>query len=125
LSSSPFESASAYLILLQELPSSELSMPIADGNDVCPETKASLFSVLSFGWLTPLMKKGYSQPLDFRDIWQIPPHDSVKVVSAKFERHWHKQNHSGVPPVLCFYNYPHCSDTWPVSICEASSQKAL
>ena len=31
----------------------------ADSSKVCPEAKASVFSIITFGWISNLMRRGY------------------------------------------------------------------
>ena len=50
---------------------------------------------ITFAWLTPLMQKGYSAPLEFRDIWALPPLDTVESVGSTFSEHWTEQMRSG------------------------------
>eukprot|EP00882_Tetradesmus_deserticola_P016845 GHRQ01018015.1.p1 GENE.GHRQ01018015.1~~GHRQ01018015.1.p1 ORF type:complete len:304 (+),score=126.17 GHRQ01018015.1:768-1679(+) len=45
------------------------------GPDVCPEWTAGLWSRLSFSWVSPLIKRGYSTPLTEADVWSLPPTD--------------------------------------------------
>ena len=80
---------------MQELPSSELTMPISQPRGKCPEFSANIFSQMTFAWLTPLMQKGYSAPLEFRDIWALPPPDTVESVGSTFSEHWTEQMRSG------------------------------
>jgi hypothetical protein len=43
--------------------------------DVCPEWRAGVWSRLTFGWLSPLIKRGYKAPLTEADLWSLPATD--------------------------------------------------
>lgn len=81
---------------MQELPSSDMAVAIAQPTHVCPEWTCNFVQKITFGWITPLMRKGYSQPLEARDIWDLPPTDKVESVGSTFEKHWTHQMESGV-----------------------------
>lgn len=42
-------------------------------------------------WMSPLIWKGYRQPLERKDLWDIKPEDSSKEIMPIFLKHW---NHS-------------------------------
>jgi hypothetical protein len=52
-----------------------LSQVLQADADVCPEWRAGLWSRLTFGWLSPLIKRGYKAPLTEADLWSLPPTD--------------------------------------------------
>ncbi|KZW01954.1 multidrug resistance-associated ABC transporter [Exidia glandulosa HHB12029] len=58
---------------LQSLYHAEPAPPALAGNppEVVPEASASLFSHLTFGWITPVLKVGYSRTLEKDDLWQL------------------------------------------------------
>ncbi|KAH8103355.1 multidrug resistance-associated ABC transporter [Cristinia sonorae] len=63
--------------------------PPAFGQDtLVAETSASIFSKLTFSWLDPFIKVGFSRPLQKEDLWQLPERqltDSItRTVEAKF-----------------------------------------
>jgi hypothetical protein len=47
----------------------------AGDGPVCPEARAGLLSTLTFSWLSPLIKHGYTTPLTEKDLWVLPPSD--------------------------------------------------
>ncbi|KAJ3708975.1 hypothetical protein LUZ61_012680 [Rhynchospora tenuis] len=64
----------------EEIISGNLYKPLNSGNNsapfdqkpnVTPLSTAGFFSVMSFWWLNPLMKKGYEMPLEEKDIPQL------------------------------------------------------
>ncbi|KAF8530160.1 ABC protein [Hysterangium stoloniferum] len=55
-----------------------LQAPLSfDAVDVMPLNEASLWSVLTFAWITPLMTLGYQRPLQATDLWKM---DSTREV---------------------------------------------
>ena len=57
----------------------------------CPETKASLFSLLSFWWVNGLMKTGYEQPLQEHHLWDMSTELQASRLAEKFQDAWNKQ----------------------------------
>ena len=56
--------------------------------DECPFEYADIFSVLTFGWMTSLMKKGYKQYLKQEDLWNLRNRDTTKVNAKAFRDAW-------------------------------------
>ena len=54
----------------------------------CPYNYADIFSILTFGWITPLMKFGYQNYLTQEDLWNLRARDSAKVTSEDFDKAW-------------------------------------
>ena len=59
--------------------------------DECPFEYADIFSVLTFGWMTPLMKKGYKQFLQQDDLWNLRRRDTTKVNAEAFREAWQSE----------------------------------
>ncbi|KAK9792737.1 hypothetical protein WJX73_001757, partial [Symbiochloris irregularis] len=57
-------------------------------DETCPEHRASIVSQLTFSWITPLMRTGYKNPLQFEDVWQLPPSDRMSALAPPFGRYW-------------------------------------
>lgn len=57
-------------------------------DDECPYEYADIFSVLTFGWMTPLMKRGYNTFLTQDDLWNLRKRDSTRHTSESFEKSW-------------------------------------
>lgn len=57
-------------------------------DDECPYEYADVFSVLTFGWMTPMMKHGYKAFLTQDDLWNLRKRDSTRHTSASFEKSW-------------------------------------
>lgn len=56
--------------------------------DECPFEYANIFSVLTFSWMTPLMKHGYKTFLTQDDLWNLRKRDTTKATSGAFEQAW-------------------------------------
>lgn len=57
-------------------------------DDECPYEYADIFSVLTFGWMTPLMKRGYKNFLTQDDLWNLRKRDSTRHTAETFEKAW-------------------------------------
>ncbi|CAD7704333.1 unnamed protein product, partial [Ostreobium quekettii] len=69
---------------------------VSIGN-VCPEYKASFFSILTFSWMGSLARTGYKAPLTLDDMWSLPPYDLVDGNHAKFKTAWSKETRKREP----------------------------
>ena len=56
--------------------------------DECPIEYADIFSVLTFSWMTPLMKYGYKEYLTQDDLWNLRRGDTTKVTGDTLEQMW-------------------------------------
>ncbi|KAF2196793.1 multidrug resistance-associated protein 1 [Delitschia confertaspora ATCC 74209] len=63
---------------------------LGDG-DECPFEYANVFSVLTFSWMTPLMKHGYKTFLTQDDLWNLRKRDTTKATALAFEKAWHDE----------------------------------
>lgn len=57
----------------------------------CPLEYATVFSVLTFSWMTPLMKQGYKQYLTEEDLWGLTTKDTTKSTGEAFDEAWQYQ----------------------------------
>ncbi|KAL2164206.1 hypothetical protein VTH06DRAFT_3422 [Thermothelomyces fergusii] len=57
----------------------------------CPIEYATIFSRLTFSWMTPLMKYGYSTFLTEEDLWGLAKSDTTKATGDAFEEHWQRE----------------------------------
>ncbi|CAG8808622.1 4507_t:CDS:2, partial [Cetraspora pellucida] len=55
------------------------------------ETKANLFSKLTFWWINDLMSLGYKRPLEKGDLFVLNDARTAKIVTDKFEVKWKKE----------------------------------
>ena len=59
--------------------------------DECPFEYADVFSVLTFSWMTPMMKYGYKQYLTQDDLWNLRKRDTTRATSMAFDEVWEQQ----------------------------------
>ncbi|QDS69484.1 hypothetical protein FKW77_006663 [Venturia effusa] len=60
----------------------------ASNEKECPAEYSNIFSSLSFGWLTPLMKRGFKTYLVQDDLWDLPERNMSKINGKKFSLAW-------------------------------------
>ena len=56
--------------------------------DECPYEYADIFSVLTFGWMTSMMKYGYKNYLTQDDLWNLRQRDTTHVTGEQLEKAW-------------------------------------
>lgn len=56
--------------------------------DECPMEYADVFSILTFGWMTPMMKFGYKHYLTADDLWNLRHRDTTKVTGDLLQKAW-------------------------------------
>lgn len=66
-------------------------------DDECPYEYADIFSVLTFSWMTPLMKSGYKTFLTADDLWNLRNRDSTRSASGAFEKAWEQEKEKKHP----------------------------
>src|SRR6201992_2089074 len=54
----------------------------------CPYDYADVFSILTFGWMTPLMKTGYKHYLTQDDLWNLRKRDTSEYCTKAFLEAW-------------------------------------
>ncbi|KAJ5463108.1 ABC transporterintegral membrane type 1 [Penicillium sp. IBT 31633x] len=59
--------------------------------DECPYNYADIFSVLTFGWMTPMMKYGYKNYLTQDDLWNLRRRDTTRVTGNALKEAWEEQ----------------------------------
>ena len=57
----------------------------------CPAEYATVFSLLTFSWMTPMMKFGYSTFLTEDDLWGLSKKDTTKATGDAFDQAWQYQ----------------------------------
>ncbi|KAI5806479.1 multidrug resistance-associated protein 1 [Peziza echinospora] len=58
---------------------------------ICPMEEANIYSVLTFSWMTAMMKAGYRKFLTEDDLWDVRKIDSTRYTETKFTEAWDKQ----------------------------------
>ncbi|EPQ52804.1 multidrug resistance-associated ABC transporter [Gloeophyllum trabeum ATCC 11539] len=65
--------------------------PAFGGGTVLPEARASILSRLIFSWVSPLLKVGFSRPLEKEDLWQLPDSRLTAHLSHEVERNFYER----------------------------------
>ncbi|XP_019754521.2 multidrug resistance-associated protein 1 isoform X4 [Dendroctonus ponderosae] len=65
----------------------------------CPEDGAGFLSRMLFSWFDTLTWKGFKNPLEMKDLWDLNPADSAAEIVPIFEKHWQNtlSKSKGVP----------------------------
>lgn len=62
---------------------------LMDGEGVeCPAEYATIFSRLTFSWMTPMMRFGYKQFLTEEDLWGLSPNATTRATGDAFDKAW-------------------------------------
>ncbi|KAG5922873.1 hypothetical protein E4U42_005186 [Claviceps africana] len=70
-------------------------------DEECPVEYATVFSRLTFSWMTPMMQYGYKTFLTESDLWGLAKPDQTKNTGASFEAAWsHELKHCSKSPSL-------------------------
>lgn len=97
------EAAGIAVFCLELLASKKQSLYFAiDGEEVeneCPIETANVFSRLTFGWMTPIMKEGYSKFLTEEDLWSLREIDTTHITGNEFGKAWEIQLQSKNPNI--------------------------
>lgn len=56
--------------------------------DECPIEYATVFSILTFSWMTPMMRYGYKKYLTEDDLWNLAKRDTTKATGESFQKSW-------------------------------------
>lgn len=59
-----------------------------EDEDECPIEYATVFSILTFSWMTPMMQYGYKKFLTEDDLWNLAKRDTTKATSEAFQAAW-------------------------------------
>lgn len=57
----------------------------------CPYEYANIFSVLTFNWMTPMMKYGYKHYLTQVDLWNLRKRDTTRTTFELFDEAWKQE----------------------------------
>ncbi|KAH8413308.1 hypothetical protein KR009_009966 [Drosophila setifemur] len=80
------------------------------GENEIPELSASFLSRITYQWFDRMALKGYRNPLEEKDLWDLRPQDSCSEVMPTFAYHWNqnvRKNYKGrarVEPKAQFSN---------------------
>ncbi|KAE8330642.1 P-loop containing nucleoside triphosphate hydrolase protein [Aspergillus sergii] len=59
--------------------------PVPQERQVSREYGANLASLITFQWITPIVKLGYKRELEIQDIWTVNPTRSVSILSNRLD----------------------------------------
>ncbi|WVF68119.1 hypothetical protein IAT40_002882 [Kwoniella sp. CBS 6097] len=57
------------------------------GDQPLPETQANFLSKILFHWVTPIMRAGYSRPLETEDLWTLTSDLECKTLANQLQSH--------------------------------------
>ncbi|KAG9514802.1 ATP-binding cassette glutathione S-conjugate transporter, partial [Aureobasidium melanogenum] len=59
--------------------------------DECPMEYANVFSILTFSWMTPMMKYGYKNFLTQDELWNLRKRDTTAATTQAFNDAWEQE----------------------------------
>ncbi|PHH62144.1 hypothetical protein CDD81_7518 [Ophiocordyceps australis] len=62
--------------------------PVMYQETALPESTAGWLSYLTFSWLSPLLRTGYTRPLQANDLYAMPNHRLAEDHADRLERYW-------------------------------------
>ena len=75
-------------ILEYVIPKKQNAYDALGAEDECPIEYADVFSILTFSWMTPLMKFGYKHFLTQDDLWNLRRRDATKATGEQLQEAW-------------------------------------
>ena len=78
-----FEFALEYLV-----PKKQSAYDALGDEDECPIGYADIFSILTFSWMTPMMKYGYKEFLTQDDMWNLRERDTTRSTGQSLQESW-------------------------------------
>ncbi|WEW56438.1 ATP-binding cassette glutathione S-conjugate transporter ycf1 [Emydomyces testavorans] len=78
-------------ILEYLIPKKQSAYDALGDEDECPYEYADIFSILTFSWMTPLMKDGYKHFLTQDDLWNLRQRDTTGVTGDQLEKAWERE----------------------------------
>jgi ATP-binding cassette subfamily C (CFTR/MRP) protein 1 len=70
------------------VPKKKSTYHIIEDEEECPIEYATVFSILTFSWMTPMMKHGYKKYLTEDDLWNLAKRDTTKATGSTFLEAW-------------------------------------
>jgi ATP-binding cassette subfamily C (CFTR/MRP) protein 1 len=80
--------AIAEFILEYLVPKQQNAYDALGEKDECPMEYADVFSILTFSWMTSMMKYGYRHYLTQDDLWNLRRRDTTKVTGNQLQEAW-------------------------------------
>ncbi|KAK6098443.1 hypothetical protein MT418_002471 [Batrachochytrium dendrobatidis] len=92
---------SLFVFVFENLPKPQsYYLSLDDVINASPEATANIFSRLTFQWMDPLMRLGYTKDLDMDDLWNLKKTDTGNYNSEAFQKTWTKQLTKRSPSLL-------------------------
>ncbi|EKD20282.1 uncharacterized protein L3040_007291 [Drepanopeziza brunnea f. sp. 'multigermtubi'] len=73
------------------VPKEKSDYQVVGDEDECPVEYATVFSILTFSWMTPMMRHGYKKFLNEDDLWNLAKRDTTKSTGETFKKAWDKE----------------------------------
>lgn len=70
------------------VPKKQSAYDAVGDEDECPYEYADIFSILTFSWMTPMMKFGYKNFLTQDDLWNLRARDTTRATGGDLRRNW-------------------------------------
>lgn len=83
-----FALAGAEFLLEWLMPKQASAYEAIGDEDECPLDHADVFSILTFSWMTPMMKYGYTSYLTEDDLWNLRHRDTAGATGDTFQEAW-------------------------------------
>ena len=83
-----FGFAALEFVLEYLVPKKQSAYDALGSEDECPMQYADIFSILTFSWMTPMMKYGYREFLTQDDLWNLRMRDTTKTTGNILQRAW-------------------------------------
>ena len=83
-----FGLAALEFILEYLVPKKQSAYDSIGDEDECPIEYADIFSILTFSWMTPMMKYGYREFLTQDELWSLRERDTAEVTGKRLEKTW-------------------------------------
>ncbi|KAB8207615.1 P-loop containing nucleoside triphosphate hydrolase protein [Aspergillus parasiticus] len=87
--------------------------PVPQERQVSREYDANLASLITFQWVTPIIKLGYKRELEIQDIWTVNPTRSVSILSNRLDEAFTGRLECGEKRPLAWALY----DTLKIGLC--------
>ncbi|KAK5942089.1 ATP-binding cassette glutathione S-conjugate transporter ycf1 [Knufia obscura] len=75
-------------ILEYLVPKKQSAYDALGAEDECPIEYADIFQILTFSWMTPMMRFGYKNFLTQDDLWNLRNRDTTKVTGETLQAAW-------------------------------------
>lgn len=73
------------------VPKKKSAYQALEDDEECPVEYATVFSILTFSWMTPMMRYGYKKFLTEDDLWNLAKRDTTKATGEVFTRAWERE----------------------------------